>query len=64
MYLRVYSQSKGGMGKRAWNSGFAGGMGKRAWNSGFAGGMGKRAWNSGFAGKLLFLPLYITLIMQ
>ena len=35
----------GGMGKRAWNSGFTGGMGKRAWNSGFNGGMGKRAWN-------------------
>ena len=40
----------GGMGKRAWNSGFTGGMGKRAWNSGFNGGMGKRAWNSGFTG--------------
>ena len=42
----------GGMGKRAWNSGFTGGMGKRAWNSGFTGGMGKRAWNSGFTGKV------------
>ena len=31
----------GGMGKRAWNSGFSG-MGKRAWNSGFSG-MGKRS---------------------
>ena len=40
----------GGLGKRAWNSGFTGGMGKRAWNSGFTGGLGKRAWNSGFTG--------------
>ena len=33
----------------------SGGLGKRAWNSGFTGGLGKRAWNSGFRGVQCFI---------
>ena len=39
----------------------SGGMGKRAWNSGFTGGMGKRAWNSGFTGTKFRFFLSMTM---
>ena len=57
LYMNKFGTFVGGLGKRAWNSGFSGGMGKRAWNSGFTGGLGKRAWNSGFTGHKIIIPL-------